>query len=35
MVEAQGGEIRCQSQFRQGSNFTFTIPLGSNGSPGE
>lgn len=27
MVEAQGGEISCHSVLREGSNFTFTIPL--------
>lgn len=27
MVEAQGGEISFQSVYRQGSTFTFTIPL--------
>jgi signal transduction histidine kinase len=27
MVEAQGGEIHCHSVLRQGSSFTFTIPL--------
>ncbi len=29
MVEAQGGEINFQSVYRQGSAFTFTIPIAS------
>ena len=33
MVEAQGGEIRCESVYRQGSTFTFTIPVAESGSP--
>jgi signal transduction histidine kinase len=27
IVEAQGGEISCESQLGRGSNFTFTVPL--------
>jgi signal transduction histidine kinase len=31
IVQAQGGDIYCQSEYGKGSTFTFTVPLGVEG----